>query len=321
MEKPRLLYYDILQYHSEVLDFMESHFEVHRLADPNHDRDEILTQMDICMAPLGYLFDRKKIQRCRNLKVIASSTLSVPHIDIEYAESKRIKVCWLSESEKEFLDTITPTAELCWGLIIALTRKIPWAHRASCRGEWKGREFGRETPRMLSRMNLGIIGLGRLGSLVASYGTAFGMKVYYYSPNTEDSSYQKCNSLLDLAKKSDIVSIHAHHTAETEKLLGMDFFKNMKPGSYLVNTARGAIVDEEALLVALESGHLGGAALDVLAVEYELDFKARLAESPLVAYAKNHNNVLITPHYGGATIDAWVRTQKRTLELIIGSLP
>ena len=320
MAKRRLLYYDILQYRPSVLERMHEKFHVVSLPDPAHDTDDVLQGIDVSLAPLGFPFDKAKIDRCSNLKIIASSTLSVPHIDVEYAGKKGIQVCWLSEDQKEFLATITSTAELTWGLILAITRKIPWAHKEVCNGKWEGRSFGRRTPRMLSNMSLGIVGLGRLGTLVASYGKAFGMDVYYFSPKSRNSEYKRCNTLLALAGATDIVSIHAHHTPDTERMIGAKFLNAMKQGSYLVNTARGAIVDDIALLEALESGHLAGAAIDVLTDEYKAEFRDNLMDWSLVGYTKHHDNLIITPHYAGATVDAWVKTQSKTIELLLNSL-
>jgi D-3-phosphoglycerate dehydrogenase len=311
-----LLYYDILQYQDATLKLIEKNFDVKNLPDPNHDTDEVLKSVEVAMAPLGFEFDRGKIDRCPNLKMIASSTLSVPHIDVEYANSRGIKVCYLGD-QNELLKTITPTAELAWGLVIAVTRKIPWAHRAVCNGEWNGRFFGSQTPRMLSAMTLGIVGLGRLGSLVASYGKAFGMKVYYYSPSSRNSAYERCQTLEELARCSDIVSVHAQHKPETEGLINNKFMVAMKPGSFIINTSKGELIDENALLNSLESGHLGGASLDVLAGEYEQNFKSKLNKNPLVKYARTHDNLILTPHYGGATVDAWIKTESRTIDLIL----
>ena len=122
---------------------------------------------------------------------------------------------------------------------------------------------------------------------------------------------------MHLAEVSDVVSVHVHHTEETEGMIDGIFFQHMRPGSYLVNTSRGELIDEEALLEALESGHLGGAALDVLAGEYEPGFKERLGGSPLVEYARKHENLIITPHYAGATVDARAMTQTKTIELVL----
>lgn len=314
------LYYDILRYQEATLSLIEQNFNMMKLPDPDYDTDDVLGNIEVAMAPLGFPFDRKKIDRCPNLKVIGSSTLSIPHIDANYAESKGVRVCFLDNEQKVFLDAITPTAELAWGLIIAITRKIPWAHRDVCNGEWSGRSFGRRTPRMLSQMTLGVVGLGRLGSLVASYGKAFGMEVNYYSPVSRDIRYYSCTSLKELAECSDIVSIHAQQNPETEGLISNEFMAAMKPGSFIINTSRGELIDENALLNCLESGHLGGAALDVLAGEYKQGFKSKLNENPLVKYARTHDNLILTPHYGGATVDAWIKTEKKTIGLILDSL-
>ena len=169
-------------------------------------------------------------------------------------------------------------------------------------------------------MSLGIIGLGRLGSLVAAYGRAFGMKVYYYSPYSTNDAYIRCNTLIELANSVNIVSVHANHTCDTEKLLDREFFQAMKPGGFFVNTARGELVNEVALLEALESGKLGGAALDMLRGEFKPGFSKRLKSHKLIEYANTHENLIITPHYAGATLDAWDKTQTKTIELILEAL-
>ena len=317
MPKPVLIYYDIFRYVPEVRAFMDKHFEVVALPNPAHDTPEVLARAEALLVPLGYPVGAEKMDLCPNLRIIASSTLSVPHIDLAAAQARGIGVVWLSEAEKGLLESVTPTAELCWALIIALTRHIPQAHRAVCAGNWDGRYFGRMTPRMLSSMTLGILGLGRLGSLVASRGRAFGMEVLYYSPRSANAAYRRCATPLDLAARSDILSIHAHLIPETEGMCDAAFFAAMRPGSYFINTGRGGLVDEAALLEALGSGHLAGAATDVLVDEYRPDFRERLSENPLVLYARIRDNLIITPHYAGATVDAWMATQRRTMELLL----
>jgi len=315
MGKLNVLYYEVLDFHPAVLKMIDECFNIFTFPNPDQEDDEVYANIDILFAPLGFKFDKLKIDKFKNLKIIASSTLNVPHIDMDYCHLKNISVCHLG-NEVDFLYTITPTAELTWGLVIAITRRIPWAHKDVCSGTWDGRSFGQYTPRMLSNMNLGIIGLGRLGSIVASYGKAFGMTVYYYSPNSTNSEYYRCNTLEELAGQSDIISVHAHLTESTKGMIDNKFFMSMKPGSYFINTARGQIVDENALLDFLQSGHLGGAALDVLADEYEPNFKNNILDQPLVKYAKSHDNLIITPHIAGATVDAWVATESKLIEVI-----
>ena len=316
MDKPRLIYYDMLEFQKETLDYMGSSFDVITLSDPGHDTEEVLKRAKVLFAPMGFMFDKNKIDMCSALHVLGTPTTGELHIDVDYARKKNISICSL-RNQKEFLSKITPTAELAWGLILCVTRWIPWAHDSVCEGRWEGKEFGKRTPRMLSKMSLGIVGLGRLGSLVAHYGRAFRMKVFYYDPYVNDDKYVRCETLHELAKLSDIVSIHAHLTKETESLVDSEFIRNMPKGSFIINTARGGIVNEDDLLIALKSGHLAGAGLDMLAGEHLPGFKEKLSEHPLIRYAKTHDHLIITPKIGGCTIDAWERTEKHIVDLVI----
>ena len=319
MAKPILIYYKILSFQKDTLKYIEENFDRITLPDPSHDTEEVLKKAKVLFAPMGFIFDKEKIDMCSCLHVLGTPTTGEFHIDVDYARSKKISICSF-RNQKEFLSKITPTAELAWGLILCVTRKIPWAHDSVCEGRWEGKEFGKRTPRMLSKMSLGIVGLGRLGSMVARYGRAFRMKVFYYDPFVTDDRNIKCDNLLDLAKSSDIVSIHVHLSRDTENLIGKKFIDTMKKDSYIINTSRGGIVDENDLLDALRSGHLAGAGLDMLTGEHLPGFKYMLQEHPLVKYANTHDNLLITPKMGGATIDAWKGTEKYIVDMIIKEL-
>jgi D-3-phosphoglycerate dehydrogenase len=169
-------------------------------------------------------------------------------------------------------------------------------------------------------MSLGIVGMGRLGSWMAKYGHSFKMDVFYYDPFVTDDRYIKNDNLLDLAKSSDIVSIHVHLSKDTEKLINKSFIGAMKKGSYIINTARGGILDEDALLEALLSGHLAGAGLDMLAGEHMPGFKDTLQEHSLIKYASRYDNLVITPKIGGSTLDAKEKTERFIVEMIIREL-
>lgn len=147
---------------------------------------------------------------------------------------------------------------------------------------------------------LGILGCGRLGSIVAEYGRAFRMHVVGHDrrsvvlPEVEMVSYD------DLLRKSDVLTIHIHLTEENRGLVDRESLRKMKPGAILINTSRGAIVDEEALLEALENGRLAAAGLDVVEGEWRDD----LADHPLIRYARSHENLIVTPHVGGVTFES-----------------
>lgn len=317
MKKPLFIYYAILNYTQENRELLARNFEVVELADPREDTPELLARAEAILAPLGHRCGRDKIDAAPGLKVIGSNTTGHPHIDVEYARSRGIAVVTLKDHQ-DFLDTITPTSELTFGLIIALTRKMLPAAQSVLAGRWERWPFGGEA--MLSRMRLGVIGLGRLGRKVAHYGKAFGMTVRYNDPFVENDDYERVESLVDLAAVSDILTLHVPHEPETERMIGQDVFAALPRGSWFVNTARGELVDEAALLAALESGHLGGAATDVLDGEFVPDFSTRAGEHPLVRYARSHDNLIITPHIGGSTRDAWHLTQEYTVLKMIEAL-
>lgn len=268
---------------------------------------------------MGYLVDREKIDGCPHLKVIVSNTTGHPHIDVEYAYSKGIGVACLKFAQ-DFLQTITPTAELTWGLIVAITRSLLPAHESVLSGKWDRRPFG--APAMLSKMSLGVVGHGRLGTLVARYGKAFGMIVRYYDPFVAVSSETavRADTLEELVAVSDVVTIHVPHEKSTEGMFSADVFANFKFGSYLVNTARGELLDWDALLSGLRSGRLAGAALDVFEGEYSPDFAGQFVTHPVLQYARNHNNLILTPHIGGSTVDAWRLTEAHAIDMALNYL-
>jgi len=317
--KPIALYYRMLKYQPENLARLEHEFELEVLDTPEQDSQVLLARVEVLFAPLGYMVDRVKIDNCPKLKAIVSNTTGHPHIDVDYARSKGVYVACLKFAQT-FLRSITPTAELTWGLILALTRKILPAHRAALAGQWDRRPFG--APAMLSHLSLGIVGHGRLGTLVARYGKAFGMAVRYYDPYVPTSSEgaESMHSLKDLVSVSDVVTVLVPHEKETEGMFSRDVLASFKPGSYLINTARGELLDWDALLDALQSGHLAGAALDVFEGEFIPGFAERFPEHPVLRYAHTHDNLILTPHIGGSTVDAWRLTEAHAIEMALSHL-
>lgn len=313
MSRPSLLYYSLLAYQPAALAALHEHFEVIECADPETADDQTLSRIEACFAPLGFAFDAARMDRCSKLRAILSNTTGVPHIDLAAAAARGIEVISLKD-DQAFLDTITPTAEHAFGLMLALSRHLPSAFAAVRAGSWNRFDHGGRA--MLSRSTLGIVGLGRLGSKVARIAGAFGMKLKYYDPYVEPSAEagpERCRDLGDMVAACDIVSLHAPANAETQGLLSAEVIARFQPHALLINTARAELVDEAALLTALAEGRLAGAAVDVLEGEYAPGFDA-LAH-PLVHYAQGHDNLIITPHIGGSTLDAWSETQARVVEL------
>jgi D-3-phosphoglycerate dehydrogenase len=200
-------------------------------------------------------------------------------------------------------------------LILALARNLPWAFDHVRKGGWDRDQF---RGRQLLGKTLGLIGFGRLGKIVAKYAKAFGQNVIAHDPYVPPKVFKRLGvkrvDLKSLLKNSDIVSLHAAHTPETDKLLKEEHFRLMKPAAYFVNTARGEIIDENSLLKALQNKWIAGAALDVMTAER--GDASHLRNNPLLRYSVTHNNLLIVPHLGGATFEAMQITEDFVADLV-----
>jgi len=306
VRRPQALYYRVLAYGPENRALLERVFDLRELPDPRADRDDLLATTEVLFAPLGFAVDREKMSRCPRLRAIASNTTGVPHIDLAEAEKRGVKVCALHD-EQAFLETITPTAEHTIGLMLAAWRRIPAAQAAALAGHWDRRPWG--APKMLSRMSLGLVGYGRLGRRVGAIAAAMGMKVRWYDPQVPGGE----PDLVGLARVSEVLSLHAPANEQTHGLVSRAVLEALPRGALVVNTARGELLDTDALADLLDSGHLGGAALDTIAGEYAPEFGEDFAGSRLAGYARTHDNLVITPHIGGSTRDAWHETERRVI--------
>jgi D-3-phosphoglycerate dehydrogenase / 2-oxoglutarate reductase len=237
------------------------------------------------------------LDRMPKLRVIASRTSQLRHLDLDEAAERGIAVLSIDPDAPALKET-SSTAEETFALLLALVRNLPWAFDALKHERWERRRYGGHE---LKGKTLGVIGYGRLGRMVANYARAFGMRVLVNDPGENGAS------LDELLRESDVVSVHCTFDESTRGLLGEEQFRSMKPTSYFVNTARGEITDERALLAALEQGWIAGAAVDTLAEEQPDGSHVR--GNPLVEYARTHENLIVLPHLGGATEEATERTQ------------
>jgi D-3-phosphoglycerate dehydrogenase len=271
--------------------------------------DSVIGDYDAYFASLKIQVRKEVLERAARLKMIATPTTGLDHIDMKTAAACGVKVLSLKK-EIPFLESITCTAEMTWGLLLAVIRRLPWSFDAVKNGHWARDEF---RGHQLSGKTLGILGYGRLGRMVAEYGKAFRMRVLVcdHKPVTLAPKVTPVD-FFTLLREADILSIHIHLTPENHHLFNRDVFGQMKPGAILLNTSRGAIIDEAALCAALENGHLGGAGLDVIDGEWNQDLK----NHPLIDYARHHQNLVISPHTGGITFEA----QRDTLKFIARKL-
>ncbi|MCD6454321.1 MAG: D-glycerate dehydrogenase [Candidatus Aminicenantes bacterium] len=233
--------------------------------------------------------DREVIDAAPELKIIANYAVGYDNIDVEYAKSKGIYVTNTPDLLTE------ATADLTWALILAVARRIVEADSFTRAGKFKGWEAKLFLGMELNGKRLGIIGLGRIGKAVARRASGFGMEIVYYkrkklSPAEEKSLGVKFLSLEELLKSSDVISIHTPLTPDTENLINRERVYMIKRGAIFINTARGAVVDENALIERLENGSLFGAGFDVYKNEPEINPK-------LI----NLKNVVLLPHIGSAT--------------------
>lgn len=271
-------------------------------------RSELISNIPkyhILFVRLGQKIDKEVINHGISLKVIASATTGLNHIDFEYAESKGVKIISLRE-ERQFLNNIYATPEHTWALLLSLIRKIPQAFHHVLSDGWN-RDLFRGTE--LAGKNIGIIGYGRIGKKIAVYANTFGMKVYVNDIDQSELNEDIISIPLDkLLEISDVITIHVPLNKSTKLLLDRDKIGKIKKGAIVLNTSRGEILDESALLDALKSGAISGACLDVLTGESRLDKNWMVSDS-LISYAKRNENLLITPHLGGNTYESMEKTE------------
>ncbi len=238
-----------------------------------------------------------------NLEMIAQTGSNAPHLDLDAATRRGIVVCISGGSGGQ------STAELTFALMLAVMRRIPQEHQAMRAGHWQTSQgVG------LDGKTLGIIGLGRIGSRVAHIAQAFSMRVlatgFTLTPERAMAHGVRMAALEDLLARSDVVSIHLRFSERSDKLIGRPELRLMKPTAYLINTARGAIVDESALIEALRHRRIAGAGLDVFAQE-PID-----PGNPLLQL----DNVVCTPHIGFVTQETYEQMLGGAVENIINYL-
>lgn len=235
-------------------------------------------------------FPAERLERANRLRLFVTATTGADHIDAGALAQREIPLLTL-RGQREVLRNITPAAEHSWLLLMACARRLRPALASVLAGTWDRNQF---PGIMLRGTTLGVIGCGRIGQWMARYANAFGMSCLGFDPYADPwpETIEK-RTLPELLKNSDFVSIHVTYTEETRGLMGAREFNQLKPGAILVNTSRGEVIDQSALLDALRKGIVGAAGLDVLTGEPDI------ANHPLLVYAREHDNLIITPHIGG----------------------
>ncbi|MBC1753418.1 NAD(P)-dependent oxidoreductase [Listeria seeligeri] len=244
-------------------------------------------KVDAIICPLSTQITAKVLESAENLKIVANIGAGFDNIDVKKAKELGIAVTNTPDVSTE------ATAELTLGLILAVARRITEGDRL-CREtpeEFKGWAPTFFLGTELTGKTLGIIGLGRIGQAVAKRAAAFGMKIIYSGHNPKDWDAEFV-SQEELLKRSDVVTIHAAYNPDLKHLINEETLQMMNPSAFLINAARGPVVEEAALVKALKNEEIAGAALDVF------EFEPKIGEE-----LRGLDNVILTPHIGNATVE------------------
>ncbi|MHA7986274.1 phosphoglycerate dehydrogenase [Rathayibacter sp. CAU 1779] len=249
---------------------------------------EALSDADAVLIRSATKIDGEAIAAAPKLKVVARAGVGLDNVDIKASTEAGVMVVNAPTSN------IISAAELTIGHILSLARHIPAGNASLSAGEWKRSKY---TGTELYEKTIGIIGLGRIGALITARLQAFGTQIIAYDPYVTSARAQQLGvqlvTLDELLQQADFVTIHMPKTPETLGMIGDDQFALMKKSAYIVNVARGGLIDEDALHRALTTGTIAGAGLDVFVSEPPL-------ESPLITL----DNVVVTPHLGASTAEA-----------------
>ena len=284
------------------VEFLRTRFDVD--VDTESPLEEIVDRYDALVVRSATKVTADLIDRAVNLKVIGRAGVGVDNVDVEAATRRGIIVANAPES------TVVSAAEHTIGLLVALARNIPQAHAALKQGRWeRGRWGGVE----LAGKTLGVLGFGRIGQQVARRALGLGMRVVAYDPYVSDERFrelgvERLDTPGDVYAAAEFLTLHLPLTDETRGAVDADAFAQMRDGVRIVNAARGELLDEAALLDALGSGKVAGAAIDV--------FSSEPYEGPLLGL----DNVVVTPHLAASTGEAQDRAGVIVAEQVAAAL-
>ncbi|MEN0049321.1 MAG: D-isomer specific 2-hydroxyacid dehydrogenase family protein [Bacteroidota bacterium] len=294
----------------DVVERLKKYASVDMFACKQSELKTLLEQYDIFWFRLGFKIDETVLSNQTRCKIIATPVTGIDHIDEDLCAQLGMKIVCL-RGETEFLKEVRATAEHTILLAMMLMRKAKQAAIDAEKGNWRRDLFrGFE----LYKKKVGIIGYGRLGSIVADYFQALGCEVGYYDIAEKPSTdrIKVYNSLESCIVANDIISIHIPYNSSTHHLFDQQIFQLFDENKWLLNTSRGGVVDEAALLQALSENRIAGAALDVLYGEPDI------LQHPLIEYTQQKDNLVITPHIGGCTYESFEKTEHFIADKIIG---
>lgn len=298
---PKVLIAEPGDFSEEAIKILQQNADVIISAITKDKLKDTLNNFDVMWMRLGFKIDESVLGEGARCKIIVTPVTGTDHIDEELCKKLGVEIISL-KGETDFLKEVRATAELTIGMTITLMRNMIPAYTSVQKGEWN-RDLYRGNE--LYEKKVGIIGIGRLGTIVAGYFRAFGAEVTGFDTRMDfPSGISRAKSMKELIENSDIVSVHVNYTKETENLLGEEEFSYFKEDSFLINTSRGGVIDETALLDVLDKGKIKGAALDVIRNEDAVNL-----QNPLIQFSKKNSNLLIFPHIGGNTYESFEKTE------------
>jgi D-3-phosphoglycerate dehydrogenase / 2-oxoglutarate reductase len=284
------------------VDLLREHFDVD--VDADSDLAEIIGRYDAIVVRSATKLTADLIDLALRLKVIGRAGVGIDNVDVEAATRRGIVVANAPES------TVVSAAEHTIGLLVALARNIPQAHAALKQGRWERKAYGGIE---LAGKTLGVLGFGRIGQQVARRASGLGMRVVAYDPFVSADRFrelgvERVETTADIYAAAEFLTLHLPLTAETTRSVNADAFAQMRDGVRLINAARGELIDEPALVAALQSGKVEGAALDV--------FSKEPYSGPLLEF----DNVVVTPHLADSTDEAQDRAGVIVAEQVAAAL-
>ena len=238
----------------------------------------------------GFILD-ESILKESSIKIINTCSTGTNHIDLTFCKKNNIKV-WSLKKNLKLLNKLPSTSELAFGLMIVLLRKILPAHNSVLDYNWNYLPY---LGSQIKDLTVGVVGYGRLGKIFCKQLEGFGAKILICDPFIKTKKYENLR-LSKLAERVDVLALHVHVNDSTRKFIDGKILSKMKKGAILINTSRGELVDEDAVLKSLRKKHLAGYGTDVIIHEFD-----NLKKSKLIKYAKKLP-ILLTPHIGGMTI-------------------
>ena len=298
-----------------IINLIQSKGEVflHEEASKNQVRDLVLTHnIDTLICNPNqqtYKIDKELLENT-SIKTINSCSTGLNHIDLDYCKENNIEI-QCHKNDYDLINELPSTSELAFSLMLSLLRQIPQGQKHVSEYSWDYTQF---MGRQIKGLKVGIVGYGRLGKMMYDFCTAFGANVMVYDPYVKEQLSDSfllnswCTSLKKLFKFSDVVSLHVHVTDETKYMINKDLFGYIKKDCYIINTSRGEIVNENDIVEGLKSGIITGYGTDVIENEFD-----DLTKSPIINAMNSGENIIVTPHVGGMTIEGQTKAYKYSI--------